>query len=102
MSEQSVGILGAGEEALGLDFAGSTQTQLLASALMCATRLYERAGEELEQAHDQRPREAEERRSEGRAHAAELAFDHPASGERVTFESDLPAELADVLATLRS
>jgi 23S rRNA pseudouridine1911/1915/1917 synthase len=35
-------------------------------------------------------------------HAAELAFDHPASGERVTFDSDLPAELADVLATLRS
>ena len=34
-------------------------------------------------------------------HAAELAFDHPTSGERVTFESALPADLAELLATLR-
>ena len=33
-------------------------------------------------------------------HAEELAFDHPASGERVRFNSPLPAELADVLAAL--
>jgi 23S rRNA pseudouridine1911/1915/1917 synthase len=34
-------------------------------------------------------------------HAAELSFDHPASGERVTFASELPADLAALLATLR-
>jgi 23S rRNA pseudouridine1911/1915/1917 synthase len=34
-------------------------------------------------------------------HAAELSFDHPASGERVTFESGLPSALAELLATLR-
>jgi 23S rRNA pseudouridine1911/1915/1917 synthase len=34
-------------------------------------------------------------------HAAELSFDHPASGERVTFESGLPPALAELLATLR-
>ena len=33
------------------------------------------AGEELEQADDERPREAEERRAEGGAHAAELALE---------------------------
>jgi 23S rRNA pseudouridine1911/1915/1917 synthase len=33
-------------------------------------------------------------------HAAELAFDHPASGERVTFTSPLAADLAALLATL--
>ncbi|MDJ0767545.1 MAG: RluA family pseudouridine synthase [Ilumatobacter sp.] len=33
-------------------------------------------------------------------HAAELAFDHPGSGERVTFHSELAADLADRLATL--
>ena len=34
-------------------------------------------------------------------HAAELAFEHPATGERVTFASDLPADFAAVLAVLR-
>ncbi len=34
-------------------------------------------------------------------HAAELAFDHPTTGERVTFTSELPSDLADRLATLR-
>jgi 23S rRNA pseudouridine1911/1915/1917 synthase len=34
-------------------------------------------------------------------HAATLAFDHPATGERVAFESPLPEDLAAVLATLR-
>ena len=34
-------------------------------------------------------------------HAAELAFDHPATGERVTFQSPLAADLAARLATLR-
>jgi 23S rRNA pseudouridine1911/1915/1917 synthase len=34
-------------------------------------------------------------------HAEELAFDHPATGERVGFTSPLPPELADVLARLR-
>jgi 23S rRNA pseudouridine1911/1915/1917 synthase len=29
-------------------------------------------------------------------HAAELAFDHPVSGERLRFHSDLPADLAAV------
>ncbi len=33
-------------------------------------------------------------------HAAELSFDHPTSGGRVTFESELPPDLADLLATL--
>ena len=33
-------------------------------------------------------------------HAAELAFDHPATGERLTFTSPLPADLAAFLATL--
>lgn len=33
-------------------------------------------------------------------HAAELAFEHPATGERVTFRSDLPADLAGRLTTL--
>jgi 23S rRNA pseudouridine1911/1915/1917 synthase len=32
-------------------------------------------------------------------HAAELSFDHPVSGERVTFRSALPADLAELLAT---
>lgn len=34
-------------------------------------------------------------------HAAELAFDHPSTGERVTFRSELAPDLADRLATLR-
>lgn len=34
-------------------------------------------------------------------HAAELAFDHPATGERVTFRSELAPDLAARLATLR-
>jgi 23S rRNA pseudouridine1911/1915/1917 synthase len=33
-------------------------------------------------------------------HAAELAFDHPATGGRVTFRSELPADLAERLASL--
>ncbi len=33
-------------------------------------------------------------------HAAELAFDHPATGERVTFESPLPADLVELEGTL--
>lgn len=33
-------------------------------------------------------------------HAVELAFDHPATGERVVFRSSLAADLADRLATL--
>jgi 23S rRNA pseudouridine1911/1915/1917 synthase len=33
-------------------------------------------------------------------HAARLGFDHPASGERVTFESPVPADMAAVLAEL--
>ncbi len=34
-------------------------------------------------------------------HAAELSFDHPTSAERVTFESELPPDLATLLMTLR-
>jgi 23S rRNA pseudouridine1911/1915/1917 synthase len=34
-------------------------------------------------------------------HAAELAFTHPASGERLRFESALPADLEALLAHLR-
>ncbi|MFP5489137.1 MAG: RluA family pseudouridine synthase, partial [Acidimicrobiia bacterium] len=34
-------------------------------------------------------------------HAAELAFDHPRSGERLTFRSELASDLAARLATLR-
>jgi 23S rRNA pseudouridine1911/1915/1917 synthase len=33
-------------------------------------------------------------------HARVLGFDHPATGERVTFEEPLPADLTDVLAQL--
>lgn len=33
-------------------------------------------------------------------HAAELAFEHPVTGERVTFTSELPDDLAELLATL--
>jgi 23S rRNA pseudouridine1911/1915/1917 synthase len=33
-------------------------------------------------------------------HAAELAFDHPGTGERLAFSSDLPTDLANRLATL--
>ncbi len=33
-------------------------------------------------------------------HAAELSFDHPVSGERVTFTSPLPADLAELLSRL--
>ncbi|WP_116997693.1 RluA family pseudouridine synthase [Desertimonas flava] len=33
-------------------------------------------------------------------HAAELSFDHPATGERLTFTSELPADLAALLDTL--
>lgn len=34
-------------------------------------------------------------------HAAELAFDHPTTGERVQFTSDLPTGLQDILRKLR-
>ncbi len=34
-------------------------------------------------------------------HAAALAFDHPASGERLSFEAPLPADFAGLLAALR-
>ena len=34
-------------------------------------------------------------------HAAELSFDHPTTGARLTFASDLPADLGALLATLR-
>jgi 23S rRNA pseudouridine1911/1915/1917 synthase len=34
-------------------------------------------------------------------HAAELSFDHPASGARITFRSELPADLATLLERLR-
>ncbi|HEX3620722.1 MAG TPA: RluA family pseudouridine synthase [Acidimicrobiales bacterium] len=34
-------------------------------------------------------------------HAAELAFDHPGTGERCRFESPLPTDLETVLASLR-
>ncbi len=33
-------------------------------------------------------------------HASELAFDHPLDGRRVTFESQLPVELAELLERL--
>lgn len=33
-------------------------------------------------------------------HAAKLSFDHPKTGERVTFESELPVDLVNALATL--
>lgn len=33
-------------------------------------------------------------------HAAELAFEHPVTGDRLTFRSELPADLAGRLATL--
>ncbi|REJ93328.1 MAG: RluA family pseudouridine synthase [Planctomycetota bacterium] len=35
-------------------------------------------------------------------HAARLAFDHPQSGERLTFETDLPDDLARFVKRLRS
>jgi 23S rRNA pseudouridine1911/1915/1917 synthase len=34
-------------------------------------------------------------------HAAELSFDHPDAGQRVTFHSELPADLANLLAAIR-
>jgi 23S rRNA pseudouridine1911/1915/1917 synthase len=34
-------------------------------------------------------------------HAAHLEFDHPATGERVGFDSELPADLSAVLSGLR-
>jgi 23S rRNA pseudouridine955/2504/2580 synthase len=33
-------------------------------------------------------------------HAAKLAFDHPITGERMTVEAPLPADLASFLDTL--
>jgi 23S rRNA pseudouridine1911/1915/1917 synthase len=35
-------------------------------------------------------------------HAARIAFNHPATGERLTFEAPLPADLEAVLASLRA
>ncbi|HEY2941663.1 MAG TPA: RluA family pseudouridine synthase [Vicinamibacteria bacterium] len=46
-------------------------------------------------------RAALERLSRPALHAARLAFTHPASGERVAFESPLPADLQELLAALR-
>ena len=37
-----------------------------------------------------------------RLHAAALAFDHPVSGERLSFEAPLPADFAGLLAALRA
>ena len=34
-------------------------------------------------------------------HAETLAFDHPSTGERLTFRSELPGDLSDVLSRLR-
>ncbi|MBY6117274.1 RluA family pseudouridine synthase [Mameliella alba] len=35
-------------------------------------------------------------------HAAELGFDHPVTGEALMFHSDLPPDMADLLAALRA
>ncbi len=35
-------------------------------------------------------------------HASVLAFNHPVSGERISFQAELPAELADLLKVVRS
>jgi 23S rRNA pseudouridine1911/1915/1917 synthase len=35
-------------------------------------------------------------------HAAELGFDHPVSGERLSFTSPLPADMAGLLGRLRN
>jgi 23S rRNA pseudouridine1911/1915/1917 synthase len=35
-------------------------------------------------------------------HAARIAFDHPASGERLTFEARLPDDMAHALEALRA
>jgi 23S rRNA pseudouridine1911/1915/1917 synthase len=35
-------------------------------------------------------------------HAARLAFDHPATGERLAFESPLPPDLEDLRRRLRA
>jgi 23S rRNA pseudouridine1911/1915/1917 synthase len=35
-------------------------------------------------------------------HAAALTFDHPANGERLSFEAPLPADFAGLLAALRA
>jgi 23S rRNA pseudouridine1911/1915/1917 synthase len=35
-------------------------------------------------------------------HAARLAFRHPVSGERLQFEAPLPADMAELVARLRS
>jgi len=35
-------------------------------------------------------------------HARELAFDHPTTGQRLSFEQDLPADMLAVLTSLRS
>jgi 23S rRNA pseudouridine1911/1915/1917 synthase len=35
-------------------------------------------------------------------HAVRLGFDHPADGERMTFTSEYPADLAGALDVLRS
>ncbi len=35
-------------------------------------------------------------------HAALLAFEHPASGEAMSFESPIPADIADIIAVLRA
>ena len=46
-------------------------------------------------------REALERLARPALHAARLAFDHPATGERLSFESPLPPDLVALLEALR-
>jgi len=35
-------------------------------------------------------------------HAAELKFEHPVTGKRLSFESELPQDMAKVVAALRA
>jgi 23S rRNA pseudouridine1911/1915/1917 synthase len=46
-------------------------------------------------------REAVERLGRPALHAARLAFDHPATGQRLSFESPLPPDLSELLEALR-
>ena len=57
-------------------------------------RLYGKAPRELRAAAERLGRQA--------LHAAVLAFDHPATGARMRFESPLPADLEAILAELRA
>ena len=77
--------VGGGQRLLRLDAGdaelGDRGEPLLELAVEAVLRV---AGEELEQPHDQRAGEAEQRRAEGGAHAAELALEAAASGCRST------------------